>query len=274
MPPWASRNLPTCLSAAPVKAPFSWPNRMLSTRLSGMAPQLTVTKGLERRSPAPWMARAMSSLPTPDSPSIEDRDLRGGGALAEADDPLHGRAAGDDVAEGEGAGGAPLHARDLAFQRAELQGVLDRDLQALGRGRLDDEIDRAGAHRADHRVDAAMGGLDDDRQLAVHLAQLGEHPMPSRSGMTRSRMISATWSPSAAGEAGERGLAAVGGDRRVWPMRSTAADSRRRWTGSSSTIRMVVDIRRRRAPCRVEVSLCGTIVVAAAAKSQWNQWSW
>ena len=141
-----------------------------------MAPQLTVTKGFERRSPAPWMARAISSLPTPDSPSIEDRDLRGGGALAEADDALHRRAAGDDVAEGEGAGGAALHARDLAFQRAELERVLDGDLQALGRGRLDDEIDRAGAHGADHRVDAAMGGLHDDGKLAVHLAQLGENP--------------------------------------------------------------------------------------------------
>jgi hypothetical protein len=37
-------------SVAPVNDPFSWPNRMLSTRLSGIAPQLTVTKGLPRRS--------------------------------------------------------------------------------------------------------------------------------------------------------------------------------------------------------------------------------
>ena len=34
-----------------------------------MAPQLTAMKGLARRSPWPWMARAISSLPTPDSPS-------------------------------------------------------------------------------------------------------------------------------------------------------------------------------------------------------------
>jgi hypothetical protein len=38
--------------------------------LSGIAPQLTVTKGLPRRSPEPWIARASTSLPTPDSPSI------------------------------------------------------------------------------------------------------------------------------------------------------------------------------------------------------------
>ncbi len=69
MPPSASMNLPVWRSVAPVNAPFSWPNRMLSTRLCGMAPQLTVTKGLLARSLAAWMARATISLPTPDSPS-------------------------------------------------------------------------------------------------------------------------------------------------------------------------------------------------------------
>ena len=34
-----------------------------------MAPQLTAMKGLARRSLWPWMARAINSLPTPDSPS-------------------------------------------------------------------------------------------------------------------------------------------------------------------------------------------------------------
>jgi len=43
---------------------------MLSMRFSGIAPQLTLTKGLPARSEQPWMARAISSLPTPDSPSI------------------------------------------------------------------------------------------------------------------------------------------------------------------------------------------------------------
>ena len=36
----------------------------------GIAPQLTVTNGLPARSEEPWIARAISSLPTPDSPSI------------------------------------------------------------------------------------------------------------------------------------------------------------------------------------------------------------
>ena len=61
---------PCMFSVAPVKAPFSCPKSRDSTRFSGMAPQLTVTKVLPRRSLAPWIARATSSLPTPDSPSI------------------------------------------------------------------------------------------------------------------------------------------------------------------------------------------------------------
>ena len=35
-----------------------------------MAPQLTEMNGLPARSDAPWMQRAMTSLPTPDSPRI------------------------------------------------------------------------------------------------------------------------------------------------------------------------------------------------------------
>jgi hypothetical protein len=70
VPPEASTNFPVCRSVAPVNAPFSCPNRIDSTRLSGIAPQLTATNGFDLRSPLPWMARANSSLPTPDSPSI------------------------------------------------------------------------------------------------------------------------------------------------------------------------------------------------------------
>ena len=53
VPPCASTNFPTCFSVAPVKAPFSCPNRIDSTRFSGSAPQLTVTNGLPRRSEPP-----------------------------------------------------------------------------------------------------------------------------------------------------------------------------------------------------------------------------
>ena len=70
MPVWASWNLPRCFAFAPVNEPFSWPNKIDSTRLSGIAPQLTVTKGCPARCDAPWIARAITSLPTPLSPVI------------------------------------------------------------------------------------------------------------------------------------------------------------------------------------------------------------
>ncbi len=41
----ASSNRPSRRSAAPVKAPFSWPNSSLSSSVSGRAAQLTVTNG-------------------------------------------------------------------------------------------------------------------------------------------------------------------------------------------------------------------------------------
>ena len=53
VPPEASTNLPTWRSVAPVNEPFSWPNRIDSTRFSGIAPQLTATNGFDRRSPEP-----------------------------------------------------------------------------------------------------------------------------------------------------------------------------------------------------------------------------
>ena len=99
MPPEASTNLPMCCSVAPVNAPFSWPNSVDSTRFSGIAPQLTATNGLARRSPEPWMARAISSLPTPDSPSISTGISEAAAFSAVRSTVLHARVAGDDVLE-------------------------------------------------------------------------------------------------------------------------------------------------------------------------------
>ena len=101
---------------------------------------------LRRRSLSPWMARAISSLPTPLSPSIRTGMLEAAARRPSAIDPLHGLAAQHQIGEVERAFGLLLDARDLALQRFDLEGALDRDLQALGRRRLDDEIDGAGAH--------------------------------------------------------------------------------------------------------------------------------
>ncbi|MNI71961.1 hypothetical protein D3C73_1278740 [compost metagenome] len=70
MPPLASSNLPRRSFIAPVKAPRTWPNNSLSTRVSGSAAQLRLMIGLSARGEAAWMAWATNSLPTPVSPVI------------------------------------------------------------------------------------------------------------------------------------------------------------------------------------------------------------
>jgi len=104
-------------SVAPVKAPFSCPNKIDSTRFSGMAPQLTAMNGFVRRVPLPWMARAISSLPTPDSPSISAGN-RGAAAFSAA--CKTGFMAAERVmmsADGERAVAAALDALQFAGQR-------------------------------------------------------------------------------------------------------------------------------------------------------------
>ena len=67
-PPSASENLPRFVLVASVNAPLRWPNNSDSISVSGMAAQLTVTKGILWRALRLWMARATSSLPVPVSP--------------------------------------------------------------------------------------------------------------------------------------------------------------------------------------------------------------
>ena len=66
----ASSKRPSRRSAAPVKAPFSWPNNSLSSSVSGSAPTLTAMKGLDFRPLSTCSARATSSFPVPLSPSM------------------------------------------------------------------------------------------------------------------------------------------------------------------------------------------------------------
>jgi hypothetical protein len=69
-------------ATAPVKAPFSWPNSSDSSRLSGIAAQLTDTKGFRARLDLPWIKRAITSLPVPDSPVISTLAVEGAICLA------------------------------------------------------------------------------------------------------------------------------------------------------------------------------------------------
>ena len=52
-----------------MKAPFSWPNSVLSTRSRGIADRFTGMNGPSGRSPSRWISRATSSFPVPLSPS-------------------------------------------------------------------------------------------------------------------------------------------------------------------------------------------------------------
>ena len=68
VPPSASANFPFLLVLAPVKAPRTCPNSSDSSRVSGMAAQLTLMSGMWRCGLRSWMARASSSFPVPVSP--------------------------------------------------------------------------------------------------------------------------------------------------------------------------------------------------------------
>ncbi len=145
----------------------------------------------------------------------QDGDLRGGGALAEADDALHAGRTGDDVAECQRAARGPFHPRHFALEGIELQRIFDRDLKAFRRRRFDDEIHRAGAHRRDNRVDPAVGGLHDYRDVAFLSLQFRQHrhSVHRRHGKVEDDQRDAF--AFRAVEERERGLAAVGGQRGV-----------------------------------------------------------
>ena len=101
MPPSASWNLPMRLSVAPVNEPFSWPNRMLSTRFSGMAPQLTVMNGFARALALALNGAGDQFLADAAFAFDQHGDVGGGRAAAERDDALHHVAADDQVAKGQ-----------------------------------------------------------------------------------------------------------------------------------------------------------------------------
>ena len=122
------------------------------------------------------MARASTSLPTPDSPSIStgmfDFAARSARRITRV---MSGLAVARSLKLERARRRAGLHAADLVLERVDPHRVLDRDLQPLGPDRLDDEVDRAGPHRRDDGLDGAVRGLHDDRRLDRHSRSLREH---------------------------------------------------------------------------------------------------
>ena len=243
VPPCASTNLPVCLSVAPVKAPFSWPNRIVSTRLSGIAPQLTVTKGLRGAVAGALDGARHQFLADAGFALDQDRDVRRGRLAGEPQHPVHGRAAGDEVVEGERARSrvAPGAAR-LDLARLDLERVGDRRAQPLGRGRLDHEVE--GAVRASpaprSRCRPARSGRSPAGRCRARAIAFST-PRPSRPGMTRSRIIDVDRRAGRPFQPLQRGKPVLDDDAPHSRSRVTAASSRRRCTGSSSTMRMRSD---------------------------------
>ena len=147
MPRLASSKRPGFWPAAPVKAPFSWPNSSLSTSVSGRAAQLKWMNGACRRGEIEWMMRATSPLPVPLSPRISTVE-RALGHLLERLLELGDRPAPADQR-------AQVVAReDLAAQRLVLllevlpggvelavePGVVDRDGRLVGEGDQELEV--------------------------------------------------------------------------------------------------------------------------------------
>jgi hypothetical protein len=129
---------------------------------------------LARRSLAAWMARATSSLPTPDSPSMRIGMFGGGGLLRQLQHLFHRRASGRDILEGWQGRTPRQLARPIA-NGLDLHCVGYGFVQALRRGRLDHEIECAVPHGVDDRLDAALRGLDDDRRCQIALAHFPQH---------------------------------------------------------------------------------------------------
>ena len=70
----------------------------------------------------------------------------------------------------------PGGSAQLVLESVDPEGVLDRDLKALGPDRLDDEIRCARAHRGNYRLDRPVRRLNDRGNCDVALAHAREHP--------------------------------------------------------------------------------------------------
>ena len=214
VPPLASTNLPTCLSVAPVKAPFSWPNRMLSTRLSGIAPQLTVTNGFDAA-----LARALDGardqfLADAGFALDQDRDVRSRRLLRQPDDPLHVRAAGDDVLEGDGAA-APCRRGGASASSASTFSALAIAVRSRSGEAGFTTKSNAPSRIADTTVSMPPCAVCTMTGMSMPRSRIAcSTPRPSMPGMTRSSMTAEIARPPGRFKRCKRCLAALRQQRR------------------------------------------------------------
>ena len=165
---WPARTGPRASLRASVKAPCTWPKSSLSSSASGIAAQLTATKGrLLRRLRA--MERARDELLARAALAGDEHRRRRSRRRGRAGrrPAVIGRARAEEVVEARRAlGDRAPQALDLLAQRAVLRPrARAASAQRVELERLGDEVVRAGADRGDRRLEAAEGGDDDDRHV-------------------------------------------------------------------------------------------------------------
>ena len=163
VPSCASSKQPWRRSSAPVNAPFSWPKISLSSSVSGIAAQLTATKGPRPRGDSSWSVRATSSLPVPLSPVMS---TAAGVGAASSINRCTACMAGL-VPTSRPMSPELLHAAaqegDLAERLRLLRRLRDEQLDPRHLHRLGEEVVRAFLHRRHRRVDRPLPGEQDDR---------------------------------------------------------------------------------------------------------------
>ena len=110
------------------------------------------------------MARASSSLPVPDSPTISTLRVGGGDALDQRQQLAHARRVADrPIADAARLGDLAAQAPHLARHAAVVERALHRGAQLVARGRLAQVVEGALAHRLDRGLDGGVAGEHDER---------------------------------------------------------------------------------------------------------------
>src|SRR5262245_40960732 len=161
VPPAATSKRPRRRCSAPVNAPRSWPKSSDAIKVSGIAAQLTLTKGPAARRDQAWMARARSSLPVPVSPLTSTVDSVAATFRVRASSPCT-------------ASEAPTTSLTIAVSSCDvprMEHVVDGPAQACRAGRLAQELGRAGVSGAALLFVARPAGDEHDRNVRAALGQ-------------------------------------------------------------------------------------------------------
>ncbi len=149
VPPSACSKRPSRRAARPVKAPRSWPNSSLSSRVSASAAQCSLTKGPPARGLCSWMAAATSSLPVPLSPVMQHRRARRRHLQDGVEHLLHGGARADDALDAVPRGQPLAQVAGLGAQRLRSSSRREHQHQLLDVDRLGQVVGGALAHGRD-----------------------------------------------------------------------------------------------------------------------------